>query len=215
MSTRIQSDATRLGQRIAMAAAFIGGPMFLIGTILHPARDGHGIAAVGELYGITHSVQAIGLLLLVVALAGMLSTVRHESSWSLAGWYAALVGTLSWFGLIVYDGSHNPVMARFAPDLVHTAADLEAGGAIIVLPPLLLFPLGYALLGVALYRSDLRWAGLLTGGGALVYTIGGLLIFELGPSSALVQTLEVAGVIPFAIGFVLLAVGIRADQSMK
>jgi hypothetical protein len=198
-----------------MAAAFIGGPMFLIGTILHPARDGHGIAAVGELYGITHSVQAIGLLLLVVALAGMLTTVRHESSWSLVGWYSALVGTLSWFGLIVYDGSHNPVMARFAPDLVHNAADLEAGGAIIVLPALLLFPLGYALLGVALYRSDLRWAGLLAGGGALVYTIGGLLIFELGPSSPLVQTLEVAGFIPFAIGFVLLAVGIRTDQSVK
>lgn len=198
-----------------MAAAFTGGPMFLIGTILHPARDGHGIAAVGELYGITHSVQAIGLLLLVVALAGMLSTVRHESSWSLVSWYAALVGTLSWFGLIVYDGSHNPVMARFAPDLVHTAADLEAGGAIIVLPALLLFPLGYALLAVALYRSDLRWAGLLAGVGALVYTIGGLLIFDLGPSSPLVQTLEVAGVIPFAIGFVLLAVGIRTDQSVK
>ena len=198
-----------------MAAAFIGGPMFLIGTILHPARDGHGIAAVGELYGITHSVQAIGLLLLVVALAGMLATVRHESSWSPIGWYGALVGTLSWFGLIVYDGSHNPVMARYAPDLVHTAADLEAGGAIIVLPALLLFPLGYALLGVALYRSDLRWAGLLAGGGALVYTIGGLLIFELGPSSPLVQTLEVAGAIPFAIGFVLLAVGIRTDQSVK
>ena len=49
----------------------------------------------------------------------------------LAALYTALVGTILWFGLIVYDGGHNPATARYAPDLVHTSGDLdiEAGSA--------------------------------------------------------------------------------------
>lgn len=59
--------ATRLGG----LAAVIGAPMFLVGTALHPARDGEGVAAAGEVYAITHGVQAIGLLLMCVALANL------------------------------------------------------------------------------------------------------------------------------------------------
>ncbi|WP_031158406.1 hypothetical protein [Streptosporangium roseum] len=190
---------------IAGVTALVGGPLFLLGVILHPARDGQGIAEAGGLYGLTHDVQAIGLLLQAISLAGMLAFGMH--AFGRRGplvWCAALIGTLSWLGLIVYDGSHNPVMARYAPAVVHTHADLDAGGAVIVLPALLLFPLGYVLLAVLLSRHGMRWPALLLGAGAVLYTAGGLLIFVLGPHSPFVQIFEVAGAVPYALGFVLL-----------
>jgi hypothetical protein len=204
-SSATDMSAANVGGRLKAVAitAFVGGPLFLVGTILHPARDGHGVAAAGQLYGITHDLQAIGLLLQAVALVGLLASVPRLA-WRLWPWYAALIGTLSWFGLIMYDGAHNPVTARYAPDLVHTPADLDAGGAIVVLPALLLFPFGYAFLGAALDRHGRRWTGVLLGAGAVVYTVGGLLIFAIGPSSSLIQITEVAGAAPYALAFVLL-----------
>ncbi len=133
-------------QTIAKATALIGGPLFLLGTVLHPARDGQGIAAVGQIYGLTHDVQAIGLLLQAISLVSLFTLgMGSFGRRGLMAWYTVLVGTLLWFGLIIFDGSHNPVMARLAPDIVHTPADLDAGGAIIVLPALILFPAGYVM----------------------------------------------------------------------
>jgi hypothetical protein len=43
-------------------------------------------------------------------------------------------------------------MARYAPGIVHTPADLDAGVALVVLPALVLFPLGHVLLGCLLLR---------------------------------------------------------------
>ncbi|WP_433443031.1 hypothetical protein [Nonomuraea sp. CA-141351] len=191
-------------------AALLGGPLFLIGTVLHPGRDGYSIAAVGQLYGVTHDVQAIGLLLQVISLVGVLASGglrlgRHAA----LGWYSAMAGTLAWFGLIVFDGSHNPVTARYAPQIVHTPADLDTGGAIIVVPALLLFPIGYAVLASLLARHGRRWTGLLLGTGAVVYTVGGLLIFISGPRSPFIQILEVAGATLYAAGFVALGRAVR------
>lgn len=52
----------------AKAAAFVGGPLFLLGVLLHPARDGEGGRAAGQVYGITHDMQAIGLPLQAISL---------------------------------------------------------------------------------------------------------------------------------------------------
>jgi hypothetical protein len=204
------TDTTRKRlQTAAKVTALIGGPLFLLGTVLHPARDGQGIAAVGQFYGLTHAVQAIGLLLQAISLISMFALgIGTFGRRGLLAWYTVMVGTMLWFGLIIFDGSHNPVMARLAPDIVHTPADLDAGGAIIVLPALLLFPTGYVLLSLLLARHGMRWPALLLGAGAVMYTIGGLLIFALGPHSPLIQIFEVAGAVPYAVGFVLLG---RAD----
>jgi hypothetical protein len=187
---------------IGKVAAYLGAPLFLLGTVLHPARDGPGVAAAGEIYGTTHAIQSIGLLLVAISLASMLAPA--EVAYGLAGrwaWYGALAGTMTWFGLLVFDGSHNPVTARFTPDLVHTPADIDTGGALIVFPALLLFPVGNALL--ALLRPR-RTPAVLVGVGAVVYTIGGLLLFVRGPASPLIQILEVCGAAPYALGCVLL-----------
>ncbi|WP_331755745.1 hypothetical protein [Streptomyces sp. NBC_01643] len=206
------SDPQHRIRSVATKAAILGGLLFLLGTALHPARDGHGVAEAGKLYGITHDLQAIGLLFQVVAIAGLLALASPISSRHATAIYTALIGTLSWFALIVYDGSHNPAIARYAPDLVHTPEDLEIGGAILVMPALVLFPIGYVVLAVALARRGMRIMGILLGFGAVTYVIGGLLVFVIGPHSTLVQIVEVVGAVPYALGFIVLGSVMRAGS---
>jgi hypothetical protein len=63
---------------VGKVAAYLGAPLFLLGTVLHPARDGPGVATAGEIYGITHVIQSIGLLLVAISLASTTSTMRHR-----------------------------------------------------------------------------------------------------------------------------------------
>jgi hypothetical protein len=207
-----EQDTRRLLRTVATATALTGGPLFLLGVLLHPARDGAGIAAAGQTYGITHGVEAIGLLLVAVSLVSAYAldaaSLGRRGLWA---FLAAVVGTLLWFGLIVADGTRNPVTAKYAPELVHTTADFDPGGTIIILPALLVFPVGYVLLGRLLARQGARWPGLLVGVGAVVYWSGSIPLFAVGPRSPLIQLLEVAGAVPFAIGFVLL--GRREDRT--
>jgi hypothetical protein len=192
-------------QMVAKVTAFIGGPLFLLGTVLHPARDGWGMAKVGQLYGVTHDIQATGLLLQAISLVSMLALgTRVHARRDLIGWYAGLIGTLLWFALIVFDGAHNPVRAHYEPSLVHTTKDLDAGGTIIVFPALLIFPLGYALFALMLRRHGMKGVALLLSVGSFVYTLGGLFIFTSGPRFALIQIFEVAGAVLYALGFILL-----------
>lgn len=204
----ISADTSSIRARlrtVARITAFIGGPLFLLGTILHPARDGWGMAKVGQLYGVTHDIQAAGLLLQVISLASMLALgLRLQARRDLRGWYAALTGTILWFALIIYDGSHNPVRAHYEPSLVHTSGDIDAGAALIVFPALLIFPLGYALFAVMLNRRGMRTVALLLSVGSFIYTLGGLFIFTSGPDFPLIQIFEVAGAILYALGFILL-----------
>ncbi|WP_435192566.1 hypothetical protein [Nonomuraea sp. bgisy094] len=209
-STVDPARGRRTSGTIGRTTALIGGPVFLLGTALHPARDGQSVAAVGQLYGLTHDLQALGLVLQAVSLVGILaSRVVTLGRRGPLGWYAAILGTLTWFGVIVFDGSHNPAVARYAPEIVHTPADLGAGGALLVLPALLLFPLGYAVLGVLLGRHGRGWPGLLLGLGAIVYTVGGLVVFVAGPHSPLIQSLEVVGAALYAAGYIALAWTVR------
>jgi hypothetical protein len=191
---------------VAAATAVPGALIFLAAVLVHPMRDGKHIAEVGQLYGLTHGFEAIGLILQVIGLSSIcwLGADRFRSR-DLTSLYAALLGTIWYFGLIVVDGTRNPVTARYAPDLVHTTADLDTGTAIIVLPALLLFPVGYVLLGVLHARYGARWIGLLLGAGAVVYTTGGLAIFGLGPASPAIEILEIVGAVPYALGFILMA----------
>ena len=181
---------------------FTGGPLFWLGTLLHPARDGWSIAAVGERYGLTHDLQALGLGLQVAGLASMIALSKERRE--LRSWYAAMAGTLFWFALIVFDGSHNPVRAEYAPSMVHEPADLNTPAALIVFPALLIFPLGYVWLARTLSRRGLTLPGVLLGVGAIAYTLGGLFIFTSGPRFGLIQIFEVAGATLYAVGYVLL-----------
>jgi hypothetical protein len=66
-----EQDTRRRLRMVAKATALTGGLGFRLGVLLHPARDGAGIAAVGQTYGITHGIEAISLLLLAVSLVSI------------------------------------------------------------------------------------------------------------------------------------------------
>jgi hypothetical protein len=199
------STAQRL-RTITTATAISGAVAFLVAVVIHPKRDGKHIAEVGPFYGLTHGIEAVGLILQVISLCGVFvlgaNRLRRRDLTSL---YAALLGTIWYFGLIVVDGTRNPVTAKYAPHLVHTPADIDTGTAIIVLPALLLFPLGYILFGVLNARYGARWIGLLLGAGAVIYTTGGFAIFGLGPTSPAIEVLEIIGAVPYTLGFILMA----------
>ncbi len=204
-----QSSSDRLAG-IAFWTALIGSLVFAVGTVVHPARDGFSIAEAPDYYGLTHGIQAIGLFLQVLSLAAMLGSGRAPiSRIGIAAPVTALVGTLSWFGLILFDGSHNPATAHYAPEIVHHSADFTLDAAIIVLPALILFPVGHAMLGIALAKAGAKLWGALLGIGAVLYTIGGYLIFVLGPESTSIQILEVVGVLPYSLAFAAIGVTIR------
>ena len=207
MTETLERSATTRHQlrTTARLTAFIGGPVFWLGTLLHPARDGWSIAAAGEGYGLTHDIQAAGLLLQILCLASVIALGNQITrKRDLLAWYGALTCTILWFALIIFDGSHNPVRAEYEPSLVHEPADLNTPAALIVIPALLVFPIGYLWLARTLNRHELRWTGLLLGVGATIYTIGGLFIFTSGPRFGLIQIFEVAGATMYAIGFILL-----------
>lgn len=199
-------DGTSRLRRLVRATAWIGGPLFLLTVVLHPARDGHSISSQYDWYEFIHALEATSLLIQAACLAGVLALgLRRFGPRGLTALYAALVGTVSWFALIIYDGSHNPVTARFAPQIVHTSADLDLSGAVILLAANLLFPLGYLLLGGLLRRHGERWTGLLLGAGGALYALGGTVsILGAGPHSVLTSILEVAGAAPYAFGYLLL-----------
>lgn len=206
----LQSSTLDIGpalvRSVVRLTAMIGGPLFLVTVVLHPARDGHDIAADPSWYILTHTLEAISLLLQAISVAGILAlATRRIGSRALGAIFTALVGTILWFGLIVYDGSHNPATAMYAPERVHTSADIDFEGGTIVLAANILFPLGYALFAVLLVRSGRRWTGVLLGFGAVVYALGGTVaLFAAGPHSMITSVLEIAGAVPYALGFVLL-----------
>jgi hypothetical protein len=201
-----QASTARRLRAITTTTAVSGAVVFLAAVVIHPRRDGKHIAEVGQMYGLTHGLEAVGLILQIIGLCGVLAlSINRIRPRDLTSLFAALLGTIWYFGLIVVDGTRNPVTARYAPHLVHTAADLDTGTAIIVLPALLLFPLGHVMLGVLHARYGTRRVGLLLGAGAVIYTTGGLAIFGLGPSSPAIEVLEVIGCIPYTIGFIMMA----------
>jgi hypothetical protein len=196
----------RFIRSVAKLTGIIGGPLFLLTVIVHPARDGHDIAAHASWYIFTHTIEAISLLILTICLAGVLAlSTRRLRTGGLAAIFTALVGTVLWFGLIVYDGSHNPATAMYAPDRVHTSADVDFEGGVIVLAANIVFPLGYMLLAMVLARYGRRWTGLLLGFGGVVYGLGGTVaLFGLGPHSMITSVVEIVGAVPFALGYVML-----------
>jgi hypothetical protein len=199
--------------RLARRAALLGGLVFAVGVLLHPARDGAGVLAAGARYGLVHDLIAFGLVLQVLALVGLYASIGHTLG--RAGWRAfvvALLGLVLWVALIVGDGMYNPVLARLDPALVH-AADQDdrataASLALLAVPALLAFPTGYASGARVLRRRGLvpGWAAALTATGAVLYAVGGgvgILLF--GSASAVVPIAEGVGAVAPAIGGTRLA----------
>ena len=111
----------------------------------------------------------------------------------------------------------NPLLANYAPELVHATSTAHAHAnadprLLIALPALGLFFLGYILFGVSLLRAKAqsRLGSLLISIGAPLYIVGGLSFLVLGAASPIVSVIESAGAIPLGLGYILLGFNVRS-----
>ncbi len=188
-------------------ASIIGALLFLAAVILHPLRDGLDIQHSGDAYGAIHNLGVYGLILQLLGLFGLY--IREAEALGKKGVWSFIVvffGQVLYICLLVVDGLRNPLLAKYAPNIVHTMRDSDPNIAVIVLPALLLFFTGYLLFGTSLLRSKSlpRLGSWLISIGGPLYIIGGINIFILGPASATISIIEIAGALPLALGYLLL-----------
>jgi hypothetical protein len=107
------------------------------------------------------------------------------------------------------------VLAQFAPETVHSGADIDPNFLTIVLPVLGLFFLGYIVFGANLLAAKApRLGSWLMTVGAPIYIVGGINIFILGPASPTVSLIESAGAIPLGLGYILLGFKLRSGVNL-
>jgi hypothetical protein len=71
-------EVVRSLRRLAAVTGWTGGPLLLLGVILHPAREAAGIRAAGQVYGLTHGLQVLSLMLIAVCLVAASSQLRER-----------------------------------------------------------------------------------------------------------------------------------------
>jgi hypothetical protein len=200
--TRLSRDRAERIARSTWLTAVFGGLAFVAGVVLHPGRSGWEIAAAPQ-YALVHEVIALGLALQLAALVGLRVLFADRLGRGAWAFWLVSAGQLLWFALIMFDGSHNPVMARLAPELVHTPADADVVTLLFVAPALILFPAGHAAWARVLQRTARLPAlpAVLETVGAVVYAYGGISIFLLGPASPVISVAESVGAVLLAVGF--------------
>ncbi len=199
-------------------ASILGGVLFGVAVVLHPLRDGISIFNNGVAYGAIHNLGVFGLMFQLFGLVGLY--IREADTMGrrgLIGFIVVFFGQLLYICLLVVDGLRNPLLAKYAPAIVHTFADNDPNELTIVLPALLLFFLGYILFGASLLYAKVqpRLGSWLITIGAPIYIVGGINIFILGPASPIVSLIEIAGAIPLAIGYILLGFQLRSGVNLQ
>jgi hypothetical protein len=197
-------------------ASILGGLLFVVAVVLHPLRDGISVYNSGAAYGAIHNLGAFGLIFQLFALVGLY--VREADVMGRRGLISFVLvffGQVLYICLLVVDGFLNPVLAQYAPELVHSGTDIDPNLMTIVLPALTLFFLGYIAFGTSLLatKAQPRLGSLLITIGAPIYIIGGISIFILGPASLVVSLIEIAGATPLGLGYCLL--GLKLRQSVN
>jgi hypothetical protein len=177
-------DATR---RIA-AVSLVVAPLFgLVGGALHPVRERDAaalyavVAANLDRWYAAHVLFFFGSLLLLPGVLLLWDLARGRSpGLALAGVALALVGLVGAAGvaaveLAVWEAAQPTIARDEAVALVERLSE----GAAVTIPVYgasLGFPLGFALLGAALWLAEAapRWAAACIGLGPVAFSVGGL-----------------------------------------
>jgi hypothetical protein len=172
----------------------------------------------GAAYGAIHNLGVFGLMLQLFALVGLY--IREADAIGQRGLMSFIVvffGQLFYICLLVVDGLLNPVLAQFAPETVHSGADIDPNFLTIVLPALGLFFLGYIVFGASLLaaKAPPRLGSWMMTVGAPIYIVGGINIFILGPTSPTVSLIESAGAISLGLGYILLGFKLRSGVNLQ
>jgi hypothetical protein len=186
--------------RSSRYAAVVGGMLLPAYLLLHPPRDAASVAA--SPYASLHVLGILTMLLVLCGLPALCQPLlRHTGRFAPFSIGMAFVATALWLGYLFLDAYMNPILATYAPDLVHSASAMDTqfriiGPALLLLPLSSgLFVLAYAALGLALIRAG----GASRPAGGLVLL--GALLFGPGPSVPL--GVETLGGVLFGSGVVL------------
>jgi hypothetical protein len=170
--------------------------------LIHPPRDAASVAA--SAYAGIHVLGILAMLLVLCGLPALcLPLVRQPGRLAPFSTGLAFVATALWLGYLFLDAYLNPLLATYAPELVHTPSAMDTqfriiGPALLMLPLTSgLFVVAYTALGLALIRAggSRRYAGGLLLLGALVF----------GPGPSVPLAVETLGGVLFGAGVVLAA----------
>ncbi len=198
-------------------ASILGGLLFAAAVVLHPLRDGSSITNSGVAYGAIHNIGVFGLIFQLLGLIGLyILNAETIGQRGLNSFVVVFFGQILYICLLVVDGLRNPLLAKYAPETVHTFADNDPNQLTIVLLALALFFAGYILFGTSLLaaKTQPRLGNLLITIGAPIYILGGINIFIIGPASPVISYIEITGAIPLAIGYILLGLKLRSGMSL-
>ena len=197
------------GTRWAGAA---GAALFATYLMLHPARDAASVQDAP--YATIHALGGTAMALMVVGLLGFAEPARRRGGrFGRTAYMMAFTGSVLWVGLLFFDAFVNPILAAYAPELVHSDTGMErqiqlfGGALVLVVSGLLLFMVGYVGLAISAARRRLMTtpAALLLSAGAVVF--GG------GPAVPLL--VEQIGGVLFCAGFLLFMCGSAAGASAR
>jgi hypothetical protein len=181
-------------------ALALGGLLAALFWILHPKESVLLTDPAG--YQTEHLLDFVGLMLFIPGLMGLYARLADKTGWlGLAAFLMTLLPMLARMGISVVDLLIWPSIAQVQPDLILTpegefnqASGPFAATISLIVPFSMMGALGFILLGIAIWRSDLpRWAGLLLAIAGPLYLIGPGFV----PHNMLLLNLLVFG--PFAV----------------
>jgi hypothetical protein len=161
-------------------ALALGGVIAALFWILHPEESM--LLTNPDGYRTEHVLDFAGLLLLIPGVIGLYARLVNRTGWlGFAGFLLTLLSLLVMMGVGVVDMLIWPSIASLQPDLILTAegefnqsSGPFAATVALIVPFAMIGALGYILLGIATWRSNLmpRLAGLLLVIAGPLYSIG-------------------------------------------
>jgi hypothetical protein len=161
-------------------ALALGGILMALFWILHPEESVLLTDPAG--YQREHILDFVGLMLFIPGLMGLYARLANRTGWlGFAGFLLTLLSLLVLMGISVVDMLLWPAIAQVQPDLILTsegefnqASGPFAATIALIVPFSMIGALGFILLGIAIWRSDVfpRWAGWLLAIAGPLYLIG-------------------------------------------
>jgi hypothetical protein len=203
---------------LALAA---GGILAALFWILHPEESVLLTDPAG--YQAEHVLDFVGLMLFIPGLVGLYACLVNRTGWlGFIGFLLTLIAMLVLMGISVVDMLIWPSIAQIQPEMILTPEGefLQTSGPFaatisLIVPFSMIGALGFILLGIAIWRSDVlpRWAGLLLAIAGPLYCIGPGFV----PHEMLLLNLLVYGPLALAslwLGWSILNQPGRQEQSM-
>ncbi len=194
------SPSERLLKTICGSCLILAPAVLLVGGLLHPeettnaARQFEIIAGNLGRWELAHWLIAASMLLMIGAVVGLAHLLHeHRPTEGIIGGATTMVGVMALFAIASAEAAIVPQIGR-SGDAQLFASIVTSGGFWVLLGPVLLLPLGLIIMSYGMYRSRV----------AQTWVAGTV---ALG-SAAFAVSLPTGSPVAFAIGLVLMFVGL-------